>query len=69
MNKGCAYGHPGVGLPGDWSGAWTQTYVQADTEAGMHGFDKDYLVQQVAGCRNDRPQVQRHRASKRTCPK
>ena len=33
----------------DWPGGWTQTYAQIDTEAGEHGFDKDYFVQQVAG--------------------
>jgi hypothetical protein len=49
MNKGRTYGIPGVGLAGDWPGGWTQTYAQVDTEAGMHGFDKDYFVQQVAG--------------------
>ena len=49
MNKGRAYGIPGVGLAGDWPGGWTQTYAQVDTEAGMHGFDQDYFVQQVAG--------------------
>jgi len=49
MNKGRAYGIPGVGLAGDWPGGWTQTYAQVDTEAGMRGFDKDYFVQQVAG--------------------
>jgi hypothetical protein len=49
MNKGRAYGIPGVGLAGDWPGGWTQTYAQVDTEAGMHGFDEDYFVQQVAG--------------------
>ena len=49
MNKGRAYGIPGIGLAGDWPGAWTQTYSQADTEAGPNGFDKDYFVQQVAG--------------------
>jgi hypothetical protein len=49
MNKGRAYGLPGIGLAGDWPGAWTQTYAQADTEAGMHGFDEGYFVQQVAG--------------------
>lgn len=49
MNKGRGYKIPGVGLAGDWPGAWTQTYAQLDTEAGMHGFDKDYFVQQVAG--------------------
>ena len=49
MNKGRAYGLPGIGLAGDWPGAWTQTYAQADTEAGMHGFDQEYFVQQVAG--------------------
>lgn len=49
MNKGRAYKIPGIGLAGDWPGAWTQTYAQIDTEAGPHGFDKDYFVQQVAG--------------------
>ena len=49
MNKGRAYGIPGVGLAGDWPGGWTQTYAQVETEAGMHGFDKHYFVQQVAG--------------------
>ena len=49
MNKGRGYEIPGVGLAGDWPGGWTQTYAQIDTEAGMHGFDKNYFVQQVAG--------------------
>jgi len=49
MNKGRGYGIPGLGLAGDWPGGWTQTYAQVDTEAGAHGFDKDYFVQQVAG--------------------
>ena len=49
MNKGRAYGIPGIGLAGDWPGAWTQTYSQIDTEAGPGGFDRDYFVQQVAG--------------------
>jgi hypothetical protein len=49
MNKGRAYGIPGIGLAGDWPGGWTQTYAQIDTEAGAHGFDKDYFVEQVAG--------------------
>ena len=49
MNKGRAYGKPGIGLAGDWPGAWTQTYSQIDTEAGPGGFDRDYFVQQVAG--------------------
>jgi hypothetical protein len=49
MNKGRGYGIPGLGLAGDWPGGWTQTYAQIDTEAGAHGFDKDYFVQQVAG--------------------
>jgi len=49
MNKGRAYRIPGIGLAGDWPGAWTQTYAQVDTEAGARGFDKDYFVQQVAG--------------------
>jgi hypothetical protein len=49
MNKGRDLGLPGIGLAGDWPGAWTQTYAQVDTEAGVNGFDKDYFVQQVAG--------------------
>ena len=49
MNKGRAYKVPGIGLAGDWPGAWTQTYAQADTEAGPHGFDEGYFVRQVAG--------------------
>jgi hypothetical protein len=49
MNKGRAYRIPDIGLAGDWPGGWTQTYAQVDTEAGAHGFDKDYFVQQVAG--------------------
>jgi hypothetical protein len=49
MNKGRAYGIPGIGLAGDWPGGWTQTYAQVDTEAGAHGFDEHYFVRQVAG--------------------
>jgi hypothetical protein len=49
MNKGRAYKIPGIGLAGDWPGGWTQTYAQLDTEAGPHGFDQNYFVQQVAG--------------------
>jgi hypothetical protein len=49
MNKGRAYRIPGIGLAGDWPGGWTQTYAQVDTEAGPHGFDSEYFVQQVAG--------------------
>ena len=49
MNKGRVYGIPGIGLAGDWPGGWTQTYAQIDTEAGAHGFDRDYFVRQVAG--------------------
>ena len=49
MNKGRAYKIPGIGLAGDWPGGWTQTYAQTDTEAGLHGFDEHYFVQQVAG--------------------
>jgi hypothetical protein len=49
MNKGRAYKLPGIGLAGDWPGGWTQTYAQADTEAGPHGFDEEYFVRQVAG--------------------
>src|ERR1700736_2130533 len=49
MNKRRAYRIPGIGVGGDWPGGWAQTYAQVDTEAGAHGFDKDYFVQQVAG--------------------
>ncbi len=49
MNKGRELGIPGVGLAGDWPGGWTQTFAQIDTEAGAHGFDADYFMQQVAG--------------------
>jgi hypothetical protein len=49
MNKGRAYRIPGIGLAGDWPGGWTQTFSQIDTEAGLHGFDEAYFVQQVAG--------------------
>ena len=49
VNKGRAYRIPGIGLAGDWPGGWTQTYAQIDTEAGLHGFDQDYFVQQVGG--------------------
>ena len=49
MNRGRAYGIPGIGLAGDWPGGWTQTAAQLDTEAGPHGFDEQLFVQQVAG--------------------
>ena len=49
MNKGRGYGIPGLGLAGDWPGGWTQTFAQIDTEAGAHGFDENYFMQQVAG--------------------
>jgi hypothetical protein len=49
MNKGRGYKLPGIGLAGDWPGAWTQTYSQIDTEAGAQGFDRTYFHQQVAG--------------------
>ena len=51
LNKGGSYNPPipGVGLAGDWPGAWTQTYSQIDTEAGPMGFSPEYFAQQVAG--------------------
>jgi len=49
MNRGRDFKLPGVGLAGDWPGAWTQTYAQVDTEAGPAGFDEHYFLQQVAG--------------------
>ena len=49
MNRGRSLDKPGVGLAGDWPGGWTQTFAQVDTEAGPHGFDENYFVQQVAG--------------------
>jgi len=51
VNKGRSYNPqiPGVGLAGDWPGAWTQEYSQLATEAGSAGFDENYFVTQVAG--------------------
>jgi hypothetical protein len=49
MMKGRDYKIPGIGLAGDYPGAWCQSYSQVDTEAGLRGFDKNYFVQQVAG--------------------
>jgi hypothetical protein len=51
VNKGRSYTPqiPGVGLAGDWPGAWTQEYSQLATEAGAAGFDENYFVTQVAG--------------------
>jgi hypothetical protein len=49
MNKGRAFHIPGIGLAGDWPGGWTQSFAQLDTEAGPHGFDSRYFMQQIAG--------------------
>jgi hypothetical protein len=51
VNKGRSYNPPipGIGLAGDWPGAWTQEYSQLSTEAGYPGFDQNYFVAQVAG--------------------
>ena len=51
VNKGRSYSPqiPGIGLAGDWPGAWTQEYSQLSTEAGYPGFDENYFVEQVAG--------------------
>jgi hypothetical protein len=51
VNKGRSYNPPipGIGLAGDWPGAWTQEYAQLSTEAGYPGFDEHYFVTQVAG--------------------
>jgi hypothetical protein len=51
VNKGRSYNPqiPGIGLAGDWPGAWTQEYSQLTTEAGHPGFDENYFVTQVAG--------------------
>jgi hypothetical protein len=51
VNKGRSYSPqiPGIGLAGDWPGAWTQEYSQLGTTAGFPGFDEYYFVQQVAG--------------------
>jgi hypothetical protein len=37
VNKGRSYTPqiPGIGLAGDWPGAWTQSYSQLNTEAGL----------------------------------
>jgi hypothetical protein len=51
VNKGRSYNPqiPGIGLAGDWPGAWTQEYSQLGTTAGFPGFDENYFVTQVAG--------------------
>jgi hypothetical protein len=49
MNKGRMFKIPGIGLAADWPGAWTQSFAQVDTEAGPHGFDEKYFVQQISG--------------------
>jgi hypothetical protein len=51
LNKGGQFGIAGLGLAGDWPGAWTQTYAQLQTEAEgeMLGFDADNFLQEVAG--------------------
>ena len=49
MNKGRMFKIPGIGLAADWPGAWTQSYAQVDTEAGPHGFDEIYFLQQISG--------------------
>lgn len=50
-NKGRSYSPqiPGIGLAGDWPGAWTQEYSQLGTTAGFPGFDENYFITQVAG--------------------
>jgi hypothetical protein len=49
MNKGRMFKIPGIGLAADWPGAWTQSFAQVDTEAGPHGFDEVYFMQQISG--------------------
>lgn len=49
MNKGRMFKIPGIGLAADWPGAWTQSYSQVETEAGPHGFDENYFMQQIGG--------------------
>jgi hypothetical protein len=49
MNKGRMFKIPGIGLAADWPGAWTQSFAQVDTEAGPHGFDEIYFMQQISG--------------------
>jgi hypothetical protein len=51
LNKGSQFGIAGLGLAGDWPGAWTQTYAQLQTEAEgeVIGFDADNFLQEVAG--------------------
>jgi hypothetical protein len=49
MNKGRMFKIPGMGLAADWPGAWTQSFAQVDTEAGPHGFDEKYFMQQISG--------------------
>ena len=51
LNKGSQFGIAGLGLAGDWPGAWTQTYAQFQTEAEgeVVGFDADNFLQEIAG--------------------
>ena len=51
LNRGSDFGIAGLGLAGDWPGAWTQTYAQLQTEAEgeVVGFDADNFLQEVAG--------------------
>jgi TAT (twin-arginine translocation) pathway signal sequence len=49
MNKGRMFKIPGIGLAADWPGAWTQSFAQVDTDAGPHGFDEKYFMQQISG--------------------
>jgi len=51
LNKGSQFGVAGLGLAGDWPGAWTQTYAQFKTEAEgeVVGFDADNFLQEIAG--------------------
>ena len=40
---------PSTSVTSSYHGRWTQTFAQIDAEAGAHGFDEHYFVQQVAG--------------------
>jgi hypothetical protein len=60
VNSAELKGSPGIGLAGDWPGAWTQSYSQLYSEAnypngpgaaqsGAPGFDEDYFVRITSG--------------------
>jgi hypothetical protein len=51
LNRGSSFGIAGLGLAGDWPGAWTQTYAQVQTEAEgeVLGWSPENFLQEVGG--------------------